>query len=88
MITGRVELFKKRHSKKIILTLLIISGLLEISIIKWQINALIWEVKKGNLSEMIPIAIAILIIMTSLIKLIFDLIEIKRVETENKKTNT
>jgi len=88
MITGRVELFKKRHSKKIILTLLIISGLLEISIIKWQINALIWEVKKGNLSEMIPIAIAILIIMTSLIKLIFYLIETKRVETENKKTNT
>ena len=85
MITGTIVIFKKRQSKKTIITLLIISGLFEISIIKWQIDALIWEVKKGFLSEMIPIPTAILIIIAFLIKLNLDLIEIKRVETENRK---
>ena len=82
MITGTIVMFKKRQSKKTILTLLIISGILEIFTIKWQIAALIWEVKKGFLSEMIPIPTAILVIMVFLIKLILDLIEIKRVEVE------
>ncbi|MHB9142474.1 MAG: hypothetical protein ACYC25_11415 [Paludibacter sp.] len=83
MITGTLEMFKKRHSKKTILTLLIISGVLEIFTLKWQIVVLIWEVKKGFLSEMIPIPTAILIIIAFLIKLLLNLIEIKCVETEN-----
>lgn len=81
MVTGTVEMFKRRHSKKTILSLLLMTGLLEIFTLKWQVDYLIWEIKKGFLNEIIPISTAILIIIAFCIKLLFNLNDIKRAET-------
>lgn len=81
MVTGTVEMFKRRHSKKTILSLLLMTGLLEIFTLKWQVDYLIWEIKKGFLNEIIPISTAILIIIAFCIKLLFNLNDIKRTET-------
>lgn len=76
MVTGTIEMFKRRHSKKTILTLLLMTGLLEIFTLKWQVDYLIWEIKKGFLNEIIPISTAILIIIAFCIKLLFNLNDI------------